>query len=59
MSISGKEYYNVVCQELCIIGGMMIHVDENCGTMDDVHRIMSVNMKKFPKAVWLVFPMRC
>lgn len=35
-----KRYFNVVCEELGIFGGKIIHVDKNVKDMNDVHKIV-------------------
>ncbi|MEY8352609.1 hypothetical protein AALB39_04540 [Lachnospiraceae bacterium 54-53] len=57
MMTSGKMYYNVICEEICIIGGKVIHVDTNAGSLDEVHKIVCNNILKYPGAKWELYPM--
>ena len=47
-----KKYFNVICEEISVLGGKIIHVDENVGTLDEVHTIVSDNLEKFPNGKW-------
>ena len=29
-------YFNVICEEISILGGKVIHVDENVGSLEEV-----------------------
>ena len=33
----GRIFYNLICEELCITGGKIIHIDTNVGTLEEVH----------------------
>lgn len=50
-------YYNVICEELGIVGGKVIHIDKNVGNMDDVHKIVCEHIEKYPNAKWELYPM--
>ena len=52
-----KMYFNLICEELEITGGKIIHIDKNVGTMEDVHKIVSENVHKHPNAKWELHPM--
>lgn len=58
MSMNNRIFYNVICQEFGITGGIIIHIDENKGDLDDVHKLISENIGKYPNGVWLIVPMR-
>ena len=30
-------YFNLICEEMEITGGKVIHIDKNIGNMDEVH----------------------
>lgn len=47
-----KMYFNVICEEISVLGGKIIHLDKNVGTLDDVHDIVTRNIKKFPNGKW-------
>lgn len=52
-----KMYFNLVCEELSIFGGKVIHIDKNVKNMDDVHNIVIENVDKYPNAKWELYPM--
>ena len=43
-------YYNVICEEIEITGGKVIHIDKNLGNMNDVHKLVCENISKYPNA---------
>ena len=49
-------YYNVICEEIGITGGKIIHVDENRGTIQEVHDLVAENIEKYPTAKWELYP---
>ena len=51
-----KAYFNVICEEISILGGKIIHVDENLKSMDEVHKLVSENVEKFPNGKWELYP---
>lgn len=50
-------YFNVICEEIGITGGKIIHIDENKGNIMDIHRIVDENINKYPNAKWELYPM--
>lgn len=52
-----KMYFNLVCEELSVFGGKVIHIDRNVGNMNDVHKIVTENIDKYPNAKWELYPM--
>ena len=54
--MAGKQYFNVICEEMGITGGKIIHVDENRGTIQEVHDLVDENIEKYPNAKWEVYP---
>lgn len=52
-----KMYYNVICEQHEITGGLVIHIDENYGDLNAVHRVMEENVEKYPNGFWIVVPM--
>ena len=52
-----RMYYNVICEELGITGGKIIHIDKNVGNMEDVHKIVCEHIEKHPRAKWELYPM--
>lgn len=50
-------YYNVICEEIEITGGKVIHIDKNLGNMNDVHKLVCENISKHPNAKWELYPM--
>ena len=53
-----NNYYNVICEELSIFGGKIIHIDKNVPNMDEVHKIVLENIDKFPNAKWELYQMQ-
>ena len=47
-----KIFFNVICEEIELLGGKVIHVDKNLGNMDEVHRFVIDNIDKYPNAHW-------
>ena len=47
-----KMYFNVICEEISVLGGKIIHLDKNVGTLDEVHDIVLKNFEKFPNGKW-------
>ena len=52
-----RMYFNVICEELGITGGKIIHIDENVGDIEDVHKIVCENLLKHPNAKWELYSM--
>lgn len=52
-----KMYFNLVCEELSVFGGKVIHIDKNVQNMDDVHNVVIENIDKHPNAKWELYPM--
>ena len=52
-----KMYFNVICEELGVFGGKIIHVDKNVKDMDDVHKIVCDNILKYPNGHWELYSM--
>lgn len=50
-------YFNVICEELCITGGKIIHLDKNAGDIEEVHEIVCEHVEKYPNAKWELHPM--
>jgi len=55
MMMGGNMYFNIICEELCITGGKVIHVDRNVGEIDEVHKIVSDNYRKYPNGKWEMY----
>lgn len=51
-----KIFFNVICEEVELLGGKIIHVDKNLGNMDEVHRFVVNNIDKYPNAHWELRP---
>lgn len=43
-----RQYYNVICEEISILGGKVIHIDKNVG---------SENVDRYPNGKWELYPM--
>ena len=50
-------YFNLICEEMEITGGKVIHIDKNVGNMDEVHRIVCEHIEKHHNAKWELYPM--
>lgn len=50
-------YYNVICEEICITGGKIIHVDENANSLPAVLVLLSQHVNNYPNAKWEIYPM--
>lgn len=53
MTTSGENmYFNLICEEMCLTGGKVIHIDENKESLEAVHDVVKQNILKFPNAKW-------
>lgn len=52
-----KIFFNLICEEMEITGGKMIHIDKNIGTIEDVHKTVCEHLEKHPNAKWELYPM--
>lgn len=52
-----RQYYNVICEEISILGGKIIHIDINVGSLDEVHKVVTANVNKYPNGKWELYPM--
>ena len=52
-----RQYYNVICEEISILGGKVIHIDKNVGSLDEVHKVVMDNVTKYPNCKWELYPM--
>lgn len=50
-------YFNLICEEMGITGGKVIHIDVNVETMEDVHKIVCEQVNKYPNAKWELYLM--
>lgn len=55
INMDEKVYYNVICEEIGTTGGKIIHVDENRGTIREVHDLVEENIEKYPNAKWELY----
>lgn len=53
-----RYYFNVICEEISILGGKIIHVDENVGSLDEVHKVVANNVDKYPNGKWELYLMQ-
>ena len=51
-----RTFYNVICEELELLGGKVIHIDKNFGDMNEVHNFVISNIGKYPNAHWELRP---
>ena len=54
----GRIFYNLICEELCITGDKIIHIDTNVGTLEEVHKIVTENVNKYPNGKWELYPIQ-
>lgn len=52
-----RMYFNLICEEIEVTGGKVIDVDRNIGSIEDVHKIVKQDVKKYPNAKWELYPM--
>lgn len=52
-----KMYFNLICEEIGLTGGKIIHIDVNIGNMEEVHKVVLDNIDKYPNAKWELYPM--
>lgn len=57
MTMSERIYYNIICEEIGVTGGKVIHVDENRGTLQEVHDVVDTYSREHPRAKWEMHPM--
>lgn len=50
-------YFNIICEEISMTGGKVIHIDENKSSIEEVHELVSKNVIKFPNAKWEMYLM--
>lgn len=53
-----KRFYNLICGELSIIGGVVIHHEVNHGSLDEVHNYIDEHFDEHPDAKWILIPMQ-
>ncbi len=51
-----RQYYNVICEEISILGGKVIHIDKNVGSLDE-DEVVSENVDRYPNGKWELYPM--
>lgn len=49
------KYYIVICQEIDMFDGVVIHVNQKAKDLDEVHRIVTSNINKYPNGKWELF----
>ena len=52
-----RMYFNLICEEVELTGGKIIHIDVNIGNMEEVHKVVLDNISKYPNAKWELYPM--
>lgn len=58
MVISGETiYFNVICEEMSCVGGKVIHVDTNVGSLEEARGLFYDNLGKHPNGKWELYPM--
>lgn len=51
-----RQYYNVICEEISILGGKVIHIDKNVDNLDEVHEVVADNVDRYPNGKWELYP---
>ena len=51
-----RMYFNLICEEVELTGGKIIHIDINIGNMEEVHKVVLDNIDKYPNAKWELYP---
>lgn len=51
------EYFNLICEEIEITGGKLIHLDKNVKNLKEIYEILEENIHKYPNAKWEIYPM--
>ena len=57
-SPAAKRFYNLICGESSIIGGVVIHHEVNHGSLDEVHDYIDKHFNEHPDAKWILIPMQ-
>ena len=52
-----RQYYTVICEEISILGGKVIHIDKNVGSLDEVYEVVVDNVDRYPNGKWELYPM--
>ena len=52
-----RMYFNLICEEVELTGGKIIHIDINIGNMEEIHKVVLDNIDKYPNAKWELYPM--
>lgn len=48
-------YFSMVCEEMGITGGKVIHINKNAGSEEEVHNLFWENVFKYPNAKWEIY----
>ena len=51
-----KLFFNVICEEMGITGGKVIHMDTKKGDIEEVHKLVTDNLERYPNAKWELYP---
>ena len=49
-------YYNVICEEISILGGKIIHVDEISADLNEILKLIEGKVKYYPNGKWEIYP---
>lgn len=56
MMASGETmYFNMICEEIGVFGGKVIHIDKILGSKEEVHEFFWENVFKYPNAKWEIY----
>ena len=50
-------YFNIICEEISALGGKIVHIDETCGSIEDVHKVVDKYYERYPNAKWELYVM--
>lgn len=49
-------YFIVICEEIDMFDGLIVHVNEKAKDIEEVHQIVKKNINKYQNATWKLFP---
>lgn len=57
MTMNGETmYFNLICEEVYLTGGKIIHIDTNVGSVDEAGLCVKRNIHKYPNGKWELYP---
>lgn len=49
-------YFIVICEEIDMLDGLIVHVNEKAKDIEAVHQIVTENINKYQNATWKLYP---